>query len=460
MNYANLEKLKSMKMLTRQEALKADRYSLLVVCATSSNRPEHFISLRKSLIVYRLSTIAFLILMVAASHAQVLRLDSVLTVIKERNPMLQDFRHRANAMNAYSDGATSLMAPEVGGGLWMLPYKKVEDSRDKGQIMLSVQQKFTNPAKLKASRGYTESKAAVELEGESVAYNELRSQAKTTYYQWVVLEKKKNVLKENADIINLMIKIAKLRYPYNQSKLGNIYKAEGRLYEVQNMMLMNENEIHNKITLLNQLMNISPEAHYEIDTLRSFPSLIAEKIDTSFFVSSRSDIRRIDKRIESMRLNQAYERSQSKPDFNLSFNHMIPRGSGMPSQFMLLGMVSIPIAPWSSKMYKSNAKGMEFEIAAMKSERASILNELQGMTIAMINEIQTLAKQLENYDKRIIPALRKNYETTMLAYEENKEELPAVIDAWETMNMTQMQYLDTQQKYYEMIVNYEKQLEK
>ncbi len=452
MNYENLEKLKSMKMRIRLKTL-VDRHEML---DTRRKTLDKKIALS---IAYCLLSISFF-LTNSTSQAQVLRLDSVLSLIKERNPMLQDFRHRANAMNAYSAGATSWMAPEVGGGLWMLPYKKVEDARDKGQIMLSVQQQFTNPAKLKASKGYLESKAAIELEGESVTYNELRAQAKTAYYQWMVLEKKKNVLKESEEIINLMIKIAKLRYPYNQSKLGNIYKAEGRLYEVHNMMLMNENEIRNKLTLINQLMNLPSASHFEMDTLHSSPQFIQDVIDTSFFVSRRSDIRRIDKRIESMKLNQLYERSQSKPDFNLSFNHMIPRGAGMPSQFMLLGMVSIPLAPWSSKMYKSNVNGMALEIEAMKSERESILNELQAMTIAMVNEIQTLNKQLENYDKRILPALRRNYETTMLAYEENKEELPTVIDAWETLNMTQTQYLDTLQKYYETIVNYEKQVEK
>ena len=132
----------------------------------------------------------------------------------------------------------------------------------------------------------------------------------------------------------------------------------------------------------------------------------------------------------------------------------------MPSQFMLLGMVTIPIAPWSSKMYKSNIKGMGSQIESMKRERESILNEVQGMTAGMVNEINTLNQQVSNYEKRIIPVLRKNYETLMLAYEENREELPIVIDAYETLIMAQTQYLDTLRRYYEMIVNYEKLLEK
>ena len=96
----------------------------------------------------------------------------------------------------------------------------------------------------------------------------------------------------------------------------------------------------------------------------------------------------------------------------------------------------------------------------MKGERAAILNELRGTIAGMAIEISSLSKQIENYEKRIVPALRKNYETLMVAYEENKEELPIVIDAWETLNMTQVQYLDTVQKYYETIVGYEKELEK
>lgn len=396
----------------------------------------------------------------AAIGQQRVSLDSVLAVIKDRNPMLKSYSSRAEAMNAYAKGAKSWMAPEVGGGLWMLPYKKVDDPRDKGQIMLSVQQKFTNPAKLRANQGYLDSKAAIEQASETYVFNELRAQAKTAYYQWLVLERKRTILKENEEIIGLVLKIAQLRYPYNQSKLGNVYKAEGRLQEVRNMILMNDNQIVQKNILLNQLMNIPNDFRFSIDTTSRTKQVLVEVIDTAAFTENRSDVRRIDKSIQAMKLNQILESYQSKPDFNLSFNHMIPRGNEMPSQFMLLGMVSIPIAPWSSKMYKANVQGMGKEIEAMKSERAAILNELQGMTTGMATEINTLIKQIENYEKRIVPALRKNYETLMLAYEENKEELPIVIDAWETLNMTQMQYLDTVQKYYEMIVSYEKQLEK
>jgi outer membrane protein TolC len=125
-----------------------------------------------------------------------------------------------------------------------------------------------------------------------------------------------------------------------------------------------------------------------------------------------------------------------------------------------MGMVSIPIAPWSSKMYKANTKAMNLEIQGMQKERESILNEAQGMVRNMALELNTVREQVANYKTRIIPALQKNYDVTMLAYEQNNAELPLVIDAWEALNMAQMEYLNKLQELYLMVVNYEKEIEK
>jgi hypothetical protein len=48
----------------------------------------------------------------------------------------------------------------------------------------------------------------------------------------------------------------------------------------------------------------------------------------------------------------------------------------------------------------------------------------------------------------------------MLGYEENREQLPIVIDGWEALNMAQIEYLNKLEEYYTMIVSYEKQLER
>jgi outer membrane protein TolC len=399
---------------------------------------------------------------ITSASAQVLTLDSVLAKIDRNNPMLQEYDQKVKALDEYSAGAKSWMAPMVGAGTFMTPYgnQMLMDERDKGAWMFSFEQDIPNPAKLNANKNYLQSRAGVEKAGRSIQYNNLRTEAKTYYYQWLVAEEKIKVLKENERIMDLMLKLAKIRYPYNQGSLGNVYKAEGRLNEVQNMLLMTLSEVEDKSYRLKALMNIPASDSIMIDTTTTVdfrPDQIIN--DTTALREQRSDIQQINQTIEVMRLNQQLQKSQAKPDFRIRFDHMQPIGN-MPTQFTAMAMVSIPIAPWSSKMYKAEIKGMQYDIEAMKKGREAVLIETRGMLAGMSSQIVRMQQQLANYDTKIIPALRKNYQTVMLAYEENREQLPIVIDAWEALNMAQMEYLNKQEEYYKMIVSYEKELEK
>ncbi|RNI31804.1 TolC family protein [Rufibacter immobilis] len=409
-----------------------------------------------------------LLLLGTVAHAQspVMPLDSVLNRILKDNPMLQEFEYRAKAQNAMAKGARSQMAPMVGAGVFMYPYPgqmnmegQEMGGQDDAMYMTSVEQDITNPAKLKAREKYQLSKAAIEEAGRGMTFNQLRAQAKTAYYQWVVLEKKKSVLLESQRIMQFMLKLSKVRYPYNQSSLGSIYKAEGRLGEVENMLTMTDSEIEMKNIQLNMLMNLPPENRFSVDTTVQ-ATVLAVLPDTSSLSAARSDIRQIDRTIESMQLNLRLENLQRKPDFGIRFENMMPRDRMMPQSFTLMGMVSIPIAPWSSKMYKANATAMNLEIQGMRKGRENLLNEARNMVASMALELQAKRTQVQNYEKKIIPALRRNYETTLLGYEQNTGQLPQVIDAWEALNMAQMEYLNNLEQLYLIGVNYEKELEK
>jgi outer membrane protein, heavy metal efflux system len=397
----------------------------------------------------------------AQAQNRVLTLDSVLLYVHNNNLMLQEHGLKTQAIKTYAEGAKSWMAPMVGGGVFMYPYptQTIMDDRDKGSIMVSAQQDIPNPVKLKAKEKYLQSKAAIEEETHGVMYNQFRAQAKTAYYGWVVLEKKKTVLQESNRIMEFMLKLAKVRYPLNQGTLGNIYKAEARLYEVENMLLMTNNEIQMKNIQLNMLMSLPPETRFSIDTVVRVPEPIALP-DTAALTTIRSDVRQLDRTIESMRLNLRLETLERRPDFSIRFDHMTPRGGMMPQQFTAMGMISIPIAPWASRMYKANSKAMSQEIQAMQFGRANLLNEARSMISNMGLELSAKRTQVTNYEKKILPALKRNYQTTLLSYEQNTAQLPQVVDAWEALNMAQMEYLNNLEQLYQIGINYEKELEK
>ncbi|SHG62230.1 Outer membrane protein TolC [Chryseolinea serpens] len=423
-------------------------------CASSVNltyMKKHNILILLSLLVLGLSPVM----------AQVVTLDSVLARIDRANPMLKEYDQRAQAYEAYTGGAKSWMAPMVGAGTFMTPYpgQRLMEERDKGSVMISMEQQIPNPAKQRANQNYLASRAAVEGEARAVRFNALRAEARTLYYQWLVATEKMKVLRENEQTLELMLKLARVRYPYNQGSLGNIYKTEGRLLEVQNMLLMTQGDIDEKTFRIKSLMALPATTPLQIDTTTEvtfrFSPLLS---DTAAIGAQRSDVRQIDKTIQVMQLNQQLQRMQAKPDFKIRFDHMQPIGD-MPTQFTAMAMISIPIAPWSSRMYKAEVKGMHHDIEAMRRQREALLIETQGMLGGMVGPINNMQRQLTNYAEKIIPALRKNYESVLLAYEENREQLPAVLDGWEALSMAQLEYLSKRESYYIMIANYEKQVE-
>ena len=402
------------------------------------------------------------LLTIGLSAQEVLTLQEILNRIEQNNPALKAYDSRVKSQDAKVAGANAWMAPMVGVGTFMTPYPgaMVMNEDDKGALMFSAEQNIPNPAKTRARSEYLQSQSAISQAEKGSVYNNLRATAKELYYDLLIAGRKITYQRENQRIMQTMRKLAEIRYPINQGGLNNVFKAEGRSYEAENMILMTEGEIRSKKIALNALMYRSLMDSFQIDTNVKVAFVPQALLDTAYLASARSDIKQMDRSIQSMNLNINQMRQEAKPEFRLRYEHMANRSEMMPNQYTVMGMISIPIVPWSSKMYKSEIKSMGFEIDAMAQQRQSMLNQMVGMAKSMESELLIMQQQLANYESKILPALEKNLEVSMLSYQENKLELPMVIDSWETINMAQMNYLDQLQRFYKMIVEYEKSIEK
>ncbi|PYF74659.1 TolC family protein [Pedobacter nutrimenti] len=387
-------------------------------------------------------------------------LDTVLRRIERNNLLLQTYALKAESFKHKAKAGTAWMAPMVGVGTFMTPYPGIEvmDERDKGSIMFQLEQDIPNPGKLNAQRRYIESKGLVELAGKGIALNDFKAQAKRLYYTWIVASQRIQVFRENDKIMQMMKKIEQIRYPYNQSQLSGVFRANAKIEENQNMIRMQQGDISKAKAWLNSLMNLPGNQDLEIDTAY-IPQFFAESsIDTALLAGQRKDIVQMEQNIRSMKLGITAMRAQAKPDFRIRFDHMSPLSKMMPKAYSVMGMISVPIVPWSSKMYKSEVKAMNYEIQAMEKQRAGMLQESQGMLYGMQYEIQSMQKRITAMEEKIIPALKKTMDADFVNYQENKLQLTAVINSWEALTMMQNTVLDEKMKLYQMIVDYEKEL--
>lgn len=406
--------------------------------------------------------LSFLILSFTTANAQVVSLENILNTIKTDNPQLKMYDADIQSMDAAAKGAKSWMAPQVETGFFMTPYntkmwKADEMSPGMGNYMIGISQMIPNAKKQNAEYKYMSAMSSVERENKNYTLNQFYAIAKTNYYQWLVLNKKVKVANDNLLLLNYMIKSMEIRYQYNMDKLPTYYKAKSQYNELESMIIMLQNDISQKRIMLNTLMSRDKNSMFEIEEVFELKEYNSQLSDTSLISKNRSDINAIKRTMEINQLRINSEKSKFLPEFGVKYDHMFAFGQ-QPQQFSLMGMITIPM-PWSTKMNKANISSFQIKNESLNWQKQMILNETVGMISGMNTELSNLKKQYNISEKSIIPSLRKNYDTAVLAWQNNTGDLFVLLDAWEALNMAQIDALDKLQSILNTQVEIEKQLE-
>jgi outer membrane protein, heavy metal efflux system len=411
-----------------------------------------------------LTFLLFVLLLSTTGKSQdQLNLQDVLTSITTNHPDLKGFNAQIRSLDEAAKGAKNWEPPLLSTGLWMTPYnpsmwkKQNDGSPGMGQYMISAEQMFPNTKMQNAELKYMQSLSTVEKERKNATVNDLFAQAKKSFYQWIVIKKKLKVLEQDERVLDFMIKDAELRYKNNLGKISAYYKAKASLGNIQTTRIMLENEITQKRISLNTLMNRDKNVMFDIDTTYTIQDYSSIQLDSTIFLNSRSDIKAVAREIQLTGLQQDVEKAKQRPEYGVRFDHMFGFG-GLPMQYSLMGMVKLPIGK-STRASRANIESLEWKTESLNQQKPGLINEASGMAEGMKSEIASRKKQIELYENSIIPALRKNFQTTQLGYQNNTEEMFELYDGWATLNMTQLQYLDQLQQLLVMQAEFEKILE-
>jgi len=204
-------------------------------------------------------------------------------------------------------------------------------------------------------------------------------------------------------------------------------------------------------------MNRGKDLIFEIDSTYAFKNFELLIQDENVLLEHRSDLKGLDKSKVLNDLKIEVEKTKYLPEFGFKYDKMISYGRS-PWLFNLMGMMTIPM-PWSTKMNAANINSLKIKNEAYDWQKKMIVNETQGMLHGMNRELVNLTKQYKIANNSIIPALKKNYETALLSWQNNSGNLFEVLEAWEAMNMAQIDALDKLQNILVTQVEIEKQLE-
>jgi len=410
-----------------------------------------------------ISLVAVLINFHPLQAQDTLSLQDILFHINHHSEHLKMYDAEIQSEKEAAKGAYTWMPPEVSTGLFMTPYnlryiKGDNGSFGMGSYMISAQQMFPNRKSQTAEYNYLNAMSDVTAERREVMQYDLYEQAKENFYQWMVLKRKIAVLEEAEKLVELMIKTAEIKYKNNSGDITAYYKAKAAIGNIHTMEVQLQNDMLQKRIALNTLMHRDRMYQFDIDTNYVVEDFSNVKIDSVSLSSSRSDIAAINNEIKVTTLQQNVERQKLKPEFGIRYDHMIGL-SNAPMQYTVMGMVKIPFASWASKGTKANIESLKWKALEQEKEKEAVINEVLGKAYAVKTEIEARKKQISLYEQEIIPALRRNYQTTQLAYEQNTQNLFVLYDAWDQYNKVQLDYYDQLQQLLVLQAQMERILE-
>ena len=391
-------------------------------------------------------------------------LDSIFSVISRSHPALRSSDAAARSMDEAAKGARNWEAPTVSTGWWMTPYgpslwkRQAGGAPGMGQYMVSAEQMFPNRRSQEAQEKYLGGLSAVERAKKGAAVNDLYAAAGRAYFQWLIARHRQSVLEEDGQLLDFMIRDAELKYKNNLGKIGAYYKAKAAMGSLENRRIALDNVIEQQRIAINTLMDRDGAVAFDIDTAYALMNIAEVGADSAGLLDRRSDIRAVSESIRVAGLEQDAERAKLKPEFGVRYDHMFGFG-GTPLQYSLMATVRLPMAGWSSRASKANVESLKWKALSLAAERDAMVNEATGSAYGLKRAILSKQRQVRVLAEEVLPALRKNFQTTELAYEQNTEEMFALYDAWETLDSTQMEYWDAVENLLLMQVELKRVLE-
>ncbi|HRP30323.1 MAG TPA: TolC family protein [Ginsengibacter sp.] len=377
-----------------------------------------------------------------SSPEDIWTLERILDSIEVQNAGLQQFALKTNASNKQAEAVKAWDAPSIGVGLSEFPYNVPKGMEAREMPMIRVQQMFPNFARQKNQKAYFESFSQLNKNDRETMKNQLFFQAKNTFTEAYIAEKKLAVLNQQEKQIQLLLKIAEGRLQYGKADLPNIYKIRAKLSDLKSQRIKIESVVGQSSAILNSLMNRPLGQPLKIDTLADPVAnrINILSIDSGYIQNHRSDIQRISNEIETDKLQQKSILSKSKPTFGITLDNM--RMAGGMYMYNVMAMVTIPIAPWSKKGYKNEAQSLDYEIRAKQKDFEDKVQQTLGAVRKQQLEIQTAEQDLNIFKTEVIPAYQKTLQANLDALGENQGNIYETLTAWEDLTMKEFEYYE------------------
>lgn len=397
-----------------------------------------------------LTTLAGLFL-AGLSYGQTLQ--SYISEAEAHNPEVQAFEIRYNISKESVQQADALPNMEFGAGVFV---SEPETRTGAQKARFTIRQMLPWFGTITARENYATSLAEVDYLDIAIVKRKLRLAVSQSYYSLYAIEKKREVLERNIQLLRTYEKLALTSVEVGDASAVDVLRLQIRQNELQEQMDILKQERDSETGVFNSLLN--RDSGFEVTVVDTL------EIDSEYELERarlevHPELEKYDGLYESVAQSEALNQKEKQPNFGFGLDY-IPVAERTDVDFsdngkdVLMPMVSLSIPVFNAR-YKSRSLQNELRKEEINAQKANRRNILETTLNSAIHSCTAARIRYQTQEKNLRQA-RDAEEILIKSYETGTIDFNDVLDIQELQLKFQIVRIEAVRSYYSQlaIINY------
>jgi outer membrane protein TolC len=394
---------------------------------------------------------------ISASDAP-LTLAAAVKQAVDKNPEIQQLRHRLGAMEAKAKQAPYLEDPQIAFQAGGVPLSNPTSFNQADANSIGIRQMLPFFGKLGLKEKIAQREVSIAEQELRAKEREIISMVKTAYADLFMAERSIEILREQLEILRIVIGATEARYRVGRVTQQDVFKAQLEQSEILNQLIVAEEEISVATVKLNTAMYRPPRMPIQIlRDLEPGDAVVNVSGMDDLALASRPELRGAQQEIERAEvMYELADRNRKYPDFMVGWDYMRMPMEMKKDRYAAMVNITIPFSPWTAGKRAYEVEESLAEIRAAKSNREAVRNMTVKEVAQAEAKVRAAKRSLQLYREGLLSQAELSFRSALAAYQTGRVEFVNLLEAQRALREARMGYYKSTASFVQNLADLER----
>jgi outer membrane protein, heavy metal efflux system len=359
----------------------------------------------------------------------------------DRNPEVQRLQHRLGATEAKAKQAPYLEDPQIAFQLGGVPLSNPTSFNQADTNSIGIRQMIPFFGKLGLKEKIAQREANIAEQELRAKEREIISMVKMAYAELFMAERAIEILREQLEILRVVIGATEARYRVGRVPQQDVFKAQLEQSQILNQLIVAEEEITVATVKLNTAMYRPPRTPIQVPTDLTLPDSTLTVSALDLALANRPELQGAEREIERAQIMyELADRNRKYPDFMVGWDYMRMPTEMKKDRYGAMVNITIPFSPWTAGKRAYEVEESLADIRAAKSNREAMRN----MTLREVSQsqakVQAARRSITLLNEGLLTQAELSFRSAMAAYQTGRVEFVTLLEAQRALREARMGY--------------------